>query len=214
MFKLYGFPVSNYYNMVKLTLLEKGFEFEEVITMPSQENDFLSISPMGKIPCLEVKEGPLSETNVIFDFLEDLSPDVPLYPEDPYQRAKVRELSKMIELYLELVVRQIYGVVLFGAPVDEALNAKVNEQLDKGVASLNRVLIFSPFAAGEVMTYADFMLYYTVTLCNMATQKILGRDLCDDLPGLKAWLNVMDSNPLVQKVNADRDGALKEMMAK
>ncbi len=25
MFKLYGFPVSNYYNMVKLTLLEKGF---------------------------------------------------------------------------------------------------------------------------------------------------------------------------------------------
>ena len=214
MFKLYGFPVSNYYNMVKLTLLEKGFEFEEVIAMPSQENDFLSISPMGKIPCLEVKEGPLSETNVIFDFLEDLSPDVPLYPEDPYQRAKVRELSKMIELYLELVVRQIYGVVLFGAPVDEALNAKVNEQLDKGVASLNRVLIFSPFAAGEVMTYADFMLYYTVTLCNMATQKILGRDLCDDLPGLKAWLNVMDSNPLVQKVNADRDEALKEMMAK
>jgi len=214
MFKLYGFPVSNYYNMVKLTLLEKGFEFEEIITMPSQENDFLSISPMGKIPCLEVKEGPLSETNVIFDFLEDLSPDVPLYPEDPYQRAKVRELSKMIELYLELVVRQIYGVVLFGAPADEALNAKVNEQLDKGVASLNRVLIFSPFAAGEVMTYADFMLYYTVTLCNMATQKILGRDLCDDLPGLKAWLNVMDSNPLVQKVNADRDEALKKMMAK
>jgi len=214
MFKLYGFPVSNYYNMVKLTLLEKGFEFEEVITMPSQENDFLSISPMGKIPCLEVKEGPLSETNVIFDFLEELSPDVPFYPEDPYQRAKVRELSKMIELYLELVVRQIYGVVLFGAPADEALNAKVNEQLDKGVASLNRILIFSPFAAGEVMTYADFMLYYTVTLGNMATQKILGRDLCDDLPGLKAWLNVMDSNPLVQKVNADRDGALKEMMAK
>ena len=214
MFKLYGFPVSNYYNMVKLTLLEKGFEFEEVITMPSQENDFLNISPMGKIPCLEVKEGPISETNVIFDFLEELSPDVPLYPEDPYQRAKVRELSKSIELYLELVVRQLYGVALFGAPADEALNAKVNEQLDKGVASLNRILIFSPFAAGEVMTYADFMLYYTVTLGNMATQKALGRDLCDDLPGLKAWLGVMDSNPLVQKVNADRDGALKEMMAK
>jgi len=214
MFKLYGFPVSNYYNMVKLTLLEKGFEFEEVITMPSQESDFLSKSPMGKIPCLEVKEGPLSETNVIFDFLEDLSPDVPLYPEDPFQRAKVRELSKMIELYLELVVRQIYGVVLFGAPADEALNAKVNEQLDKGVASLNRILIFSPFAAGEVMTYADFMLYYTVTLCNMATQKILGRDLCDELPGLKAWLTLMEGNPLLQKVNADRDAALKGMMAK
>ena len=213
MFKLYGFPVSNYYNMVKLTLLEKGFEFEELITRPSQEDDFLNKSPMGKIPCLEVSEGPLSETNVIFDFLEDLSPDVPLYPEDPYARAKVRELSKSVELYLELVTRQLLGAVFFGAPVDEALNEKVNAELDKGIAALNRILIFSPFAAGEAMSYADFMLYYTVTLGNMATQKALGRDLCDEMPGLAAWLELMEGNPLVRKVNADRDEALKAMLA-
>jgi glutathione S-transferase len=213
MFKLYGFPVSNYYNMVKLTLLEKGFEFEEVITRPSQEEDYLSKSPMGKIPCLEVKEGAITETNVIFDFLEDLSSDVPLYPEKPYQRAKVRELSKSIELYLELVTRQLLGAVFFGAPADEHLNEKVNVELDKGVAALNRILIFGPFAAGEQMTYADFMLYYTVTLGNMATKKALGRDLCDELPGLTAWLTMMDDNPLVQKVNADRDAALKAMTA-
>ena len=213
MFKLYGFPVSNYYNMVKLTWLEKGFEFEEVITRPSQEEDYLSKSPMGKIPCLEVKEGPLSETSVIFDFLEDLSSDVPLYPEKAYQRAKVRELSKSIELYLELVTRQLLGAVFFGAPADEQLNAKVNVELDKGVAALNRILIFSPFAAGEQMTYADFMLYYTVTLGNMATKKALGRDLCDELPGLAAWLTMMDGNPLVKRVNADRDAALKAMTA-
>lgn len=30
MLKLYGFSVSNYYNMVKLALLEKGLPFEEV----------------------------------------------------------------------------------------------------------------------------------------------------------------------------------------
>ncbi len=213
MFKLYGFPVSNYYNMVKLTLLEKGFEFEEVITRPSQEEGYLSKSPMGKIPCLEVKEGALTETNVIFDFLEDLSSEVPLYPEDPYARAKVRELSKSIELYLELVTRQLLGSVFFGEPADEQLNEKVGAELDKGVAALNRLLIFGPFAAGEAMSYADFMLYYTVTLGNMATQKALGRDLCDELPGLAAWLTIMDGNPLVQKVNADRDAALKAMMA-
>ncbi len=196
-----------------MTLLEKGFEFEEVITRPSQEEGYLSKSPMGKIPCLEVKEGALTETNVIFDFLEDLSSEVPLYPEDPYARAKVRELSKSIELYLELVTRQLLGAVFFGAPADEQLNEKVNAELDKGVSALNRLLIFGPFAAGEAMSYADFMLYYTVTLGNMATQKALGRDLCDELPGLAAWLTIMDGNPLVQKVNADRDAALKAMMA-
>ena len=30
MLKLYGFCVSNYYNMVKLALLEKGLPFEEI----------------------------------------------------------------------------------------------------------------------------------------------------------------------------------------
>ena len=30
MLKLYGFPLSNYYNMVKIALIEKGVDFEEV----------------------------------------------------------------------------------------------------------------------------------------------------------------------------------------
>ena len=34
MLKLYGFAVSNYYNMVKLALLEKGVAFEEVPFFP------------------------------------------------------------------------------------------------------------------------------------------------------------------------------------
>jgi len=52
MIKLYGFPISNYYNMVKMALLEKGMEFEEVIVKPSQEDIFLVKSPMGKVQCI------------------------------------------------------------------------------------------------------------------------------------------------------------------
>lgn len=36
MLKLYGFSVSNYYNMVKLALLEKGLPFEEVLFYPGR----------------------------------------------------------------------------------------------------------------------------------------------------------------------------------
>ena len=45
MFKLYGFCVSNYYNMVKLALLEKGLPFEEVMFVPTQTPESLAISP-------------------------------------------------------------------------------------------------------------------------------------------------------------------------
>ena len=88
MFKLHGSPISNYYNMVKLALLEKGLAFDEVGRMPSQDEDFLAISPLGKIPVLEVKEGFLTETVAIVEFLEDVYPEIPLYPADPFARSK------------------------------------------------------------------------------------------------------------------------------
>ena len=211
MFKLYGFPISNYYNMVKLALLEKGLEFEEVITRPSQEDDYLARSPMGKIPCLEVDEGPLIETGVILDFLEDVSSDISFYPADPYQRAKVKELMKSTELYLELVARRLLGGVFFGETLSEELKSEVTDQLDKGTKALNKLLKFAPYAAGQDLTYADIVLYYTVTLGNTLTQQGLGVNLEDKMPGLTTWLELMGQNTLVQKVNADRDEAFKAM---
>ena len=58
MLKLYGFAVSNYYNMVKLALLEKGLPFEEV-TVPLYDEDWSNrregdeFAPSGgKVPIL------------------------------------------------------------------------------------------------------------------------------------------------------------------
>ncbi|MCB1617753.1 MAG: glutathione S-transferase N-terminal domain-containing protein, partial [Pseudomonadales bacterium] len=50
MLKLYGFAVSNYYNIVKHYLLEKEIPFEAVTVAPSQEPALLAKSPMGKVP--------------------------------------------------------------------------------------------------------------------------------------------------------------------
>ncbi|MGK2915700.1 MAG: glutathione S-transferase family protein [Porticoccaceae bacterium] len=213
MLKLYGFPVSNYYNMVKLALLEKGFEFKEVIMRPSQEGDYLAKSPMGKIPCLQAEEGFLSETNVILDFLEDISPGVPFYPEGHFARAKVRELMKSIELYLELVARQLYRGVFFGETLSEELKNKVKPELEKGITALQRLLVFSPYAAGDKLTYADLMLYYTANLAGMAAKRVYGMDLASQIKGLSDWQQLMDKNPLVQQVNRDRDQALKSLTA-
>lgn len=163
MLKLYGFPVSDYYNMVKAALLEKGFQFEEVMVRPGAD---LNFSPRARWArsCLEVAEGCITETNVILRFIEDISSDLPLLPADSFRRAKVRELMKSTELYLELVARQLFGAVFFGAPLDDQTRQAVATQLDKGVAALNQLLQFKPYAAGARLTYADLMLYYTVTL--------------------------------------------------
>ena len=83
MLKLHGFSVSNYANMVKHCLIEKGIDFEQVHVTPSQEPEFRAISPMGKIPCLETPQGCLIETSVILDYLEDFYPEPALRPAEP-----------------------------------------------------------------------------------------------------------------------------------
>ena len=61
MIKLYGIGLSNYYNMVKLSLTEKGLDFEEVMAEPSQESDYTSKSPMGRSASAH-SPGPASDT--------------------------------------------------------------------------------------------------------------------------------------------------------
>ena len=92
MLKLYGFPVSNYVNMVHLALMEKGIAYEYVLTYPDQTEKFLAISPRGKAPCMETPQGFINETSVILEYLEDLGTGKPLLPADPYARACVRAL--------------------------------------------------------------------------------------------------------------------------
>jgi glutathione S-transferase len=105
MLKLCGVAVSNYYNTDKLQLIEKGVPFEEEIVSPSQADEVLARTAMGKVPFVEVNGHTLAESQVISEYIEEVYAAHPLLPRDPIARAKVRELIEFIELHLELVAR-------------------------------------------------------------------------------------------------------------
>src|SRR5690242_10084039 len=157
MLKLCGVHLSNYHNKVRIVLLEKGIPFEEDATCkPSQQEEFLARTPIGKVPFVELDGGRrLSESEVIFEYLEDAYPQKPLLPKDPFQRAKVRELVKFLELHLELVARRLYGELFFNRPPGaEEVKAAVGKDLAKGVRALKRLVRFDPYIAGKELTIA------------------------------------------------------------
>lgn len=92
MISLCGFGVSNYYNKLKLVMLEKNIPFEEKLVYPWEREQFRNSSPMGKIPFIVMEHGGLSESQVILEYLEDSYLAVPLYPASPFERARCREL--------------------------------------------------------------------------------------------------------------------------
>jgi glutathione S-transferase len=212
MLKLCGFRISNYYNKVRIVLLEKGIAFEEDDSQrPKQTDEYLARSPMGKVPFLELDDGRrLSESQVICEYLEEAYPQHPLLPKDPVARAKVRELLMHIELHLELVARRLYGQVFFkrGNLSEEASQA-VQRDLGKGVRALKSLAKFEPYIAGQDLTLADCAAFVHLPLVSLASKLAYGRDFLEDLPQVKPYLKMLGERPAFHKVNEERKAAQK-----
>lgn len=214
MLKLCGFPASNYHNKVKLALYEKNVPFEEEIVYPSKDPALLAASPLGKVPFLRTDRGPIAESQVILDYLEDAYPAHPLYPADPYERARVRELITILELHLELVVRRIYGEAFFGGKATDAVKTEVEKLLVKGLTALGRRSDFSAFAAGDTFTAADCAAAMHLPGLAFATKAVLGRDMLAELhPAAKAYTKRIAERPAVARVNEERKAGLAEFNA-
>jgi glutathione S-transferase len=212
MIKLYGFAVSNYYNMVKFALLEKSIAFEEVSAMPSQEADYRSKSPMGKVPCIETGQGFLSETAAILDYLDAIAPNPPLLPKDPYAAAKVREIAHGLELYIELQSRRHYAEIFFGEPRNAAAVTEARPIIEKGLGALKQLGKFKPYLAGE-FSYADIVAAHTFIYAAPVCQAVYNWDIVAEVPGLKAAIDATNARPAGAKVMADQQAALQAFMA-
>ena len=212
---LCGFAVSNYYNKVKLSLLEKGVPFAEAYVATSQSEEMLAESPMGKVPFLRTPWGVLSESQVLTEFIEDSWPEPKLYPCDNFERAKCRELIEHIELHLELPARRLYAEAFFGGSVSDETKQEVEKLLGRGLRSLARLARFAPFVGGDSFTHADCAAWVHLPLVSQATRKIYGRDFLDELlPQAKGYLKMIGERPHARKVNDDRKTAMEAFMAK
>ena len=215
MITLCGFSVSNYYNKVKMALLEKGIPFQEELVMTrSKEETVLSCTPLGKIPFIRTDKGALCESQVIMDYLEAAYPTPALIPADPFAAAKVRELITYIELHLELVARELYGQAFFGGSCTDADKERVRRELDKNIPAFKRLAKFSPYIAGDAFTMADCSAWVSLPLIAMATKAVLGEDLLA-AHGVdwKGYVKMIGERPSAQKVTADRKADQERMAA-
>jgi glutathione S-transferase len=210
MIQLHGFAVSNYYNKVKMALLEKGVPFTEVHQgTKSTDEAVLAASPLAKIPFITTGQGTVCESQPILEWLEAAHPKPPLLPADPFAAAKVRELVTYIDWHLEMTARQLYASVFFGgAPLSDANKARIRQDLEKNIAGFKRLAKFAPYVAGDSFTQADCSAFNSLPLVGMATKRAYGEDLLlaggIDYP---SYVKLVSERASAQKVAADRKAA-------
>ena len=207
MLTLCGFPLSNYYNKVKLALLEKGVAFvEEEVGTGKKDESVLASSPLGKIPFIRTEQGALCESEAIMGYIEAAWPEPALLPADAWNRAKLRELVTFIDLHLELVARQTYGQAFFGAAaLPDADKERIRKQLVKNIAGFKRLAKFAPYVGGETFSQADCAAYVSLPLVALSSRLVLGEDLLA-AAGIdwKGYARLIAQRPSAQKVDADR----------
>jgi glutathione S-transferase len=213
MITLHGFSASNYYNIVKYVLLYKELPYEEHVIY-SGGDEWLAISPVGKVPALTTEDGQdLSETTVICDYLEAVYPDKPLYPVDPVARARVQQIMKVSELYLELPSRKLIAYAFSGKPAPQAALDDARHVTNRGIKAMQRLCKFSPHIAGDTFTLADIYVHYVNAVVNSIGSRMLEWDILAEIPGMKEWHRNMRDSDIARKVEAERRANEPEFQA-
>jgi glutathione S-transferase len=121
---------------------------------------------------------------------------------------------KVAELYLELPARRMIGSVFSRAPAPEQLKAEVRATLERGVAAINALATFSPYALGAELTAADIYLRYALAIPKMIGPAQLDWDIVASIDGLADWDAMMADTDIARKIDADQAENTPEFMAR
>jgi glutathione S-transferase len=156
--KLYGGDLSPYVQRVKMQLAAKNINYTYAPPPGGMKSeDYLAINPIGKVPCLVTESGmSLPESEVIVEYIEDAFSKPALRPRKPEERAQVRLVSRITDIYLAPAMSKLFGLM---APTrDPAAMTAAMADINKALDILERTLSGKKHAVSNKFTLADCAL--------------------------------------------------------
>jgi glutathione S-transferase len=208
MMVLHGSAGSPYVTRVVMQAAAKNLDLE---LRPANMSDpeFRRMNPIGKMPVLEHDGFVLPESFVICEYLEDVSPTPSLRGESAQDRAGVRLVARVVDLYCAGIFPILRAAADPTFTIDEASERAT---LDKGLDALEMFLSGDGWAIGRAMSLADCALATWLYYGNKLTRR--GDDALTRRPKLARYVAFVSDQPLVQKVQADMDEAFRAFMAR
>lgn len=197
-FTLYSGPLSMFGAKAQIAALEKGLDFELVMVPFDFEKlytprhpEVLRVNPKRQVPVLVDGDLALFDSTQIFEYLEDLRPQPPLWPADVRERARARLLEHQSdEVYFPHVIR-LMGLQ---SQLAEAPARAATEAAQAFCLEMERLLAGRQWLAGS-FGFADIAFY----MASLFGER-LGAPFTSDMPRLLAWRERMTRRPAVAQV--------------
>jgi glutathione S-transferase len=158
--KIYGFPLSPFVRKVLVAVNEKGLAAEVVPSNPGQpDEEFLSVSPLGKIPAFRDGDFSLADSTAIVTYLEAKYPEPALLPAAPEARGRAIWFEEVADTVLTpagapIVLNRFLRPRIFGVEADEAAAVAAEEALKKPLGYLEGAVgdgwLDGAFSVGDI----------------------------------------------------------------
>jgi glutathione S-transferase len=201
--KLHMHPASITSRPVRLLIAEKGLKVEEAVvdlfTGAHHQEPFASFNPSRMVPVLEDGDLKLTESSAILKYLADRF-DMPEYPKDLKQRAKVNEVMDWVNvnLYRDLGYNLAYPQLFphHKRPSEEGQKVAVEWGRDKTRFWLQVMNDYwlgggRKWLCGDQITIADYLAGSILSLVDTIKVDMKPypnvRRWLDGVKGLKHW---------------------------
>ena len=208
--KLYTGDLSPYSAKVRMQIYAMGIQDELSFDLPVQfmMGKMYEVSPIGRIPVLEVEEGLIPESEVIAEYLDERFPDKALTGGSLKARADVRVVSRMADIYLMNNIFMSLSQANQETRVQAVLDLLIG-QVKRGIGALEKHIGDGEFAVGDSLTRADCSLVPALWMCSSTVPR-LGFD-SPILEGTRVsayWDNIQH-NEFAAKILDEMDKGMK-----
>ena len=200
---LYAFDRSPFGWKVRVALAEKKITYDMIA--PENKNEdpaFARLNPLRKTPVLVLEDGrSIYESTVINEYLEEIHPEPPMLPKDPYERARVRMIEDTFDQYVYPAIRDFTNAQFDYKP--PILHRKTADKVDHKLLEESRIRVHEhlkrretelkgrTWFGGEIFSLADAALVPALT----GTLRIMGVLPDPKYPNIGAWIGRVTTRP-------------------
>ncbi|MBV8448308.1 MAG: glutathione S-transferase family protein [Hyphomicrobiales bacterium] len=195
---LFSGPLSMFGAKAEIAAREKGIDFEVVMVPFEMQRlyepkhpEVIRVNPKRQVPVLIHGDLEIFDSTQIFEYLEDLRPEPPLWPRQITERARARLIEhKSDEVYFPPIVR----LMSLQEKPDDPVAVAAREASERFHLEMEELLAGRQYLAGSY-SYAD-IAFYMAQLFGAR----MGAPITEATPKLLDWRDKITIRPAVRQV--------------
>ncbi|MGK2741338.1 glutathione S-transferase family protein [Tepidicaulis sp. LMO-SS28] len=212
--KLYDAQLSPFAARCRMQIYAKNLE-AEFLEMPGaiSPEDFAALTPMHKVPALDIDGEIIPESQIICEYLEARFPDRPLLPESIEERMRVSLIARIGDLYLMEPMGELFGQINPQGRNEEMCDCLYGE-MEKALGWIDFYLDGTAYAVGETLSLADCALMPILFFADRISPMFGSQNAFQKTPNLAAYYEATQKDPVVARVMQELDEALAKMQGR